>query len=191
MAREHIFRLSPYSCSFIEHHLFFFKIHVFRKYRVITCFLSKVKLSADLGRLDSKNRLQYNKFAYKKTKDYCKFKDGFQKKATSGSHILEIESKFPCFITISFYHNFNLLKNSWNFLKTECFSGNSISDKPIVLINTLPYFEKSRLKVSDKVYFNKKTVIIENSGLKSLTKSLSTSKRTKQNGKKWLEVIHK
>jgi len=28
---------------------------------------------------DSKNRLAYNKFAYKKTKDYCKSDDRFQK----------------------------------------------------------------------------------------------------------------
>jgi hypothetical protein len=29
---------------------------------------------------DSKNRLEYNKFAYKKTKDYCKLENRFQKK---------------------------------------------------------------------------------------------------------------
>jgi hypothetical protein len=39
---------------------------------------------------DSKNRLAYNKFAYKKTKGYCKLEDRFEKKAISGSHIHEI-----------------------------------------------------------------------------------------------------
>jgi len=29
---------------------------------------------------DSKNRLAYNEFAYKKTKDYCKSEDRFQKR---------------------------------------------------------------------------------------------------------------
>jgi len=42
---------------------------------------------------DSKNRLEYNKFAYKKTKDYCKLEDRFQKKVISGSHIREIAEK--------------------------------------------------------------------------------------------------
>jgi len=42
---------------------------------------------------DSKNRLAYNEFAYKKTKDYCKLEDRFQKKVFSGSHILEITDK--------------------------------------------------------------------------------------------------
>ena len=36
---------------------------------------------------DSKNRLAYNEFAYKKTKDDCKLEDKFQKKAISGSQI--------------------------------------------------------------------------------------------------------
>ncbi len=40
-----------------------------------------------------KNRLAYNKFAYKKTKDNCKLEDRSQKKAISGSHLLEIADK--------------------------------------------------------------------------------------------------
>ncbi len=36
---------------------------------------------------------RYNKFAYKKTKDYCKLKDRFQKKAISGLHEREIANK--------------------------------------------------------------------------------------------------
>jgi hypothetical protein len=32
---------------------------------------------------DSKNRLAYNEFVYKKTKDYCKIEDKFQKKVIS------------------------------------------------------------------------------------------------------------
>jgi len=42
---------------------------------------------------DSKNRLAYNEFAYKKTKDDCKLEDRFQKKAISGSHIRKIADK--------------------------------------------------------------------------------------------------
>jgi hypothetical protein len=42
---------------------------------------------------DSKNRLANNEFAYKKTKDYCKLEDRFQKKVISGSHIREIADK--------------------------------------------------------------------------------------------------
>jgi len=41
----------------------------------------------------SKNRLEYNKFAYKKTKDYCKLKYRFLKKAISGSHLCKIADK--------------------------------------------------------------------------------------------------
>ncbi len=40
-----------------------------------------------------KNRLAYNKFANKKTKDDCKLEDRFQKKAISGLHICEIADK--------------------------------------------------------------------------------------------------
>jgi len=39
---------------------------------------------------DPKNRLKYNEFAYKKTKDDCELEDRFQKKAISGTHIREI-----------------------------------------------------------------------------------------------------
>jgi hypothetical protein len=42
---------------------------------------------------DSKNRLAYNEFAYKKTKDDCKLEVRFQKKAISGLHILKIADK--------------------------------------------------------------------------------------------------
>jgi len=42
---------------------------------------------------DSKNRLEYNEFAYKKTKDDCKLEDRFQKKAISGLHVGEIADK--------------------------------------------------------------------------------------------------
>jgi len=42
---------------------------------------------------DSKNRLAYNEFAYKKTKNCCKLEDRFQKKAISGSHIYKIADK--------------------------------------------------------------------------------------------------
>jgi len=37
--------------------------------------------------------LEYNEFAYKKTKDYCKLEDRFQKKAIFQSHIREIADK--------------------------------------------------------------------------------------------------
>jgi hypothetical protein len=40
-----------------------------------------------------KNRLAYNKFTYKKTKDNCKLEDRFQKKAISQSHICKITDK--------------------------------------------------------------------------------------------------
>jgi len=40
---------------------------------------------------DSKNMLEYNEFAYKKTNDHCKLEDRFQKKAIFQSHI----RKFP------------------------------------------------------------------------------------------------
>ncbi len=42
---------------------------------------------------DYKNRLKYNKFANKKTKDDCKLEDRFQKKAISGLHIHKIADK--------------------------------------------------------------------------------------------------
>jgi len=42
---------------------------------------------------DFKNSLAYNEFAYKKTKDYCKLEDRFQKKVISGSHIRKIADK--------------------------------------------------------------------------------------------------
>jgi len=46
---------------------------------------------------DSKNRLEYNEFAYKKTKDDGKLEDRFQKKAISGSNILKIADKKTAF----------------------------------------------------------------------------------------------
>jgi hypothetical protein len=43
---------------------------------------------------DSKNRLAFNKFAYKKTKDYCKSDDRFQKRGHFWiAHIREIADK--------------------------------------------------------------------------------------------------
>jgi len=42
---------------------------------------------------NSKNSLAHNKFAYKKTKDYCKSEDRFQKTAISQLHIREIADK--------------------------------------------------------------------------------------------------
>jgi len=47
--------------------------------------------------MDSKNRLAYNEFKYKKTKYNQKFQDRFQKKAISGSNIHKIADKeTPC-----------------------------------------------------------------------------------------------
>jgi len=42
---------------------------------------------------DSKNRLAYNKFECKKTKDHCKLEDRFQKQTICGSHICKIADK--------------------------------------------------------------------------------------------------
>ncbi len=42
---------------------------------------------------DTKNRLAYNKFTYKKTKDDCKLEDRFRKKPISALHICKISDK--------------------------------------------------------------------------------------------------
>jgi len=42
---------------------------------------------------DSKNRLAYNEFEYKKTKDYWKSEERFQKKAIFQLHIRKIVDK--------------------------------------------------------------------------------------------------
>jgi len=42
---------------------------------------------------DSKNMLEYNEFAYKKTKDFCKLEDRFQKNAIAQLHIQYAKSQ--------------------------------------------------------------------------------------------------
>jgi len=63
---------------------------------------------------DSKNRLAYNEFAYKKTKDYCKLEHRFQKKVISGSHISKIADKqgVPVFPII------NMIFTNYNFRRS-------------------------------------------------------------------------
>jgi len=68
---------------------------------------------------DPKNRLSYNEFAYKKTKDDCKFEDRFQKKAISGLHISEIADKKTAYnegglYSTGFIHDWSL-PNIWNY----------------------------------------------------------------------------
>ncbi len=47
----------------------------------------------DLVIFERYNILEYNEFAYKKTKDYCKLEDKFQKKAISQLHVRKITDK--------------------------------------------------------------------------------------------------